>query len=61
MKIFIVRMAFTLLELKNYISHEKVCKSTKWCKIVTPNKENNQSQKLIKIPFVIYIGFETIL
>ena len=29
MKIFIVRMAFTLLELKNYISHEKDCKSTK--------------------------------
>ena len=66
MKIFIVWITFTLLELKNCNSHETVYKSNKWCKIVTSSEENkilkyNQGQKRIKIPFAIYIGFETVL
>ena len=51
---------------ENHNSHENVCKSNKWCETVMPNEENkimkyNHGQKSIKVPFIIYVGFETIL
>ena len=48
------------------VTPNKVCKNNKQCKVIMPNDENkvlkcNHGPKLIKLPFVVHVDFETIL
>ena len=42
-------------------SHKKICENHNYCNVEMPTKNNNQGEKSIKLPFVIYADLECLL